>query len=43
MIEGWLCQILRASNVSVARSLQEASMRLAAKLGFTAVICDCYL
>ena len=45
MIEGWLCQILRAEafNVSVARSLPEASMRLAAKLGFTAVICDCYL
>jgi len=30
VIEGWLCQILRAEafNVSVARSLQEASMRL---------------
>ena len=45
MIEGWLCQILRAEafNVSVARSLPEASMRLAAKPGFTAVICDYFL
>jgi len=42
VVNGWLCQLLRASafQVSVAGSLREALMRLSSSGDFAAVICD---